>query len=73
MQYSLGFFTPGPTLPFGHAGAFGAPEFGGSFGFADPQVEIGYAYVTNRMGTTLTGDPRDRAIRDALYSVVGLS
>jgi CubicO group peptidase (beta-lactamase class C family) len=73
MQYSLGFFKPSPTLPFGNAGSFGAPGAGGSFGFADPQVEIGYAYVTNRMGTTLTGDPRDRAIRDALYSVVGLS
>jgi CubicO group peptidase (beta-lactamase class C family) len=66
MRYSLGFFKPGPTLPFGHPGSFGAPGAGGSFGFADPQARIGYAYVTNRMGTTLSGDPRDVALRNAI-------
>ena len=31
---------------------------------------IGYAYVTSRMGTYLTGDPRDVALRDALYAAL---
>lgn len=66
MRYSLGFFKPGPTLPFGHPGSFGAPGAGGSFGFADPQTAIGYAYVTNRMGTTMPFDPRDVALRTAM-------
>jgi CubicO group peptidase (beta-lactamase class C family) len=66
MRYSLGFFKPGPTLPFGHPQSFGAPGAGGSFGFADPVAGIGYAYITNRMGTTLTGDPRDVALRTAI-------
>jgi CubicO group peptidase (beta-lactamase class C family) len=66
MRYSLGFFKPGPTLPYGHPGSFGAPGAGGSFGFADPQAGIGYAYVTNRMGTALPLDPRDVALRMAL-------
>jgi CubicO group peptidase (beta-lactamase class C family) len=70
MRYSLGFFKPGPTLPFGHHGSFGAPGAGGSFGFADPQAGIGYAYVTNRMGTTLPFDPRDVALRMAISSIV---
>ena len=35
-------------------------------GFADPKDGIAYAYVTNRMGQTVTGDPRDVALRDAL-------
>ena len=70
MQYSLGFFRPGPTLRFGHDGAFGAPGAGGSFGFADPQAGIGYAYVTNRMGTALQGDPRDIALRTAIPSIL---
>jgi len=70
MRYSLGFFKPGPTLPFGHPGSFGAPGAGGSFGFADPQAGIGYAYVTNRMGTSLPADPRDVALRKAISSVV---
>lgn len=42
-------------------------------GFADPQAGIGYGYATNRMGTTLSGDPRDIAFRDASYSIAGLS
>jgi CubicO group peptidase (beta-lactamase class C family) len=69
MRYSLGFFKPGPTLQFGHPASFGAPGAGGSLGFADPQAGIGYAYVTNRMGTALTGDPRDVALREAMPSI----
>jgi CubicO group peptidase (beta-lactamase class C family) len=67
IQFSLGFMKPTPALPFGSATSFGAPGAGGAFGFADPAAGVGYAYVTNRMGTTLTGDPRDVALRDALY------
>ena len=69
MRFSLGFAKPGPTAPFGHPGSFGHPGAGGSFGFADPQAGIGYAYVTNRMGTTLPFDPRDVALRTALASI----
>jgi CubicO group peptidase (beta-lactamase class C family) len=73
VQFSLGFMKTNPSVPFGRPGSFGAPGAGGSMGFADPQARIGYAYVTNRMGTTLSGDLRDVALRDAIYSVVGLS
>jgi CubicO group peptidase (beta-lactamase class C family) len=66
MYFSLGFAKPGPTAPFGHPGSFGHPGAGGSFGFADPQAGIGYAYVTNRMGTSLPFDPRDVALRKAV-------
>jgi len=68
MRFSLGFCKPGPTSPFGHPGSFGHPGAGGSFGFADPQAGIGYAYVANRMGTTLPFDPRDVALRAAILS-----
>jgi CubicO group peptidase (beta-lactamase class C family) len=68
MQFSLGFCKPAPTAPFGHPGSFGHPGAGGSFGFADPKAGIGYAYVTNRMGTTLPFDPRDVALRGAMPS-----
>ena len=70
VQFSLGFMKPSPSWPFGHAGSFGAPGAGGSLGFADPQAGIGYAYVTSQMGTRSTGDPRDVALRDAVYSIV---
>jgi CubicO group peptidase (beta-lactamase class C family) len=68
--FALGFAKPSKKLPFGHPGAFGAPGAGGSFGYADPQVGIGYAYVMNRMGTYLM-DPRDIALRAALYRSIG--
>lgn len=70
VRFSLGFMQSSPEWPFGSEGSYGSPGFGGSLGYADPESAIGYAYVTNRMGTALTGDPRDVALRDALYSVV---
>ena len=66
VQFSLGFMKPSAAWAFGTPRAFGSPGAGGSFGFADPETKIGYAYVTCRMGTSLTGDPRDVALRDAL-------
>jgi CubicO group peptidase (beta-lactamase class C family) len=64
--FSLGFMKPSGSFPFGHAGAFGAPGAGGAMGYADPEVGIGYGYVTNRMGTNFHGDPRDVALRAAI-------
>jgi CubicO group peptidase (beta-lactamase class C family) len=69
-QFSLGFMKSAPGWSFGNAGSFGAPGAGGSLGFADPTAGIGYGYVTSQMGTHLTGDPRDIALRDALYAAV---
>jgi CubicO group peptidase (beta-lactamase class C family) len=73
IQFSLGFMKPSPEWPFGNASSFGAPGAGGSLGFADPTAGIGYGYVTSQMGTRLTGDPRDVALRDALYSAIQTS
>ena len=70
VQFSLGFMKSTPALPFGSAGSFGSPGAGGAFGFADPEAGVGYAYVTNRMGTRLSGDPRDVVLRDALYAAI---
>lgn len=70
VTFSLGFMKHCPVWSFGNEGSFGAPGTGGSLGFADPKVGIGYGYVTSRMGTSITGDPRELALRDALYSVI---
>jgi CubicO group peptidase (beta-lactamase class C family) len=70
VQLSLGFMKPSPSWPFGNEGSFGAPGSGGSLGFADPKAGVGYAYVTSQMGATLTGDPRDIALRNALYAII---
>jgi CubicO group peptidase (beta-lactamase class C family) len=68
VQFSLGFMKPGCAWSFGSPASFGSPGSGGSLGFADPITRIGYAYVTSQAGTALTGDPRDLALRDALFA-----
>jgi CubicO group peptidase (beta-lactamase class C family) len=73
VKFSLGFMKPSPVWSFGSASSFGSPGSGGSLGFADPSLGVGYAYVTSQMGTHLTGDPRDVALRDALYSAIQVS
>lgn len=65
-RFSLGFMQPSESFRFGHPGAFGAPGAGGSMGYADPLLRLGYGYVTNRMGMELSGDPRDVALRAAI-------
>lgn len=70
VRFSLGFMKPSPVWPFGNEDSFGSPGSGGSLGFADPKACIGYGYVTSQMGTTLTGDPRDLALRNVLYSII---
>ena len=70
VRFSLGFMKPGPIVSFGNVSSFGSPGAGGSLGFADPTAGVGYGYVTSQMGTTLTGDPRDIALRNAVYEVI---
>jgi CubicO group peptidase (beta-lactamase class C family) len=71
VAYSLGFMKPSAAWPFGSAASFGFPGAGGSIGFADPATAVGYAYVTSQMGTSITGDPREVALRDAMHAAVG--
>lgn len=69
--YSLGFSRPGADTAFGSSPrAFGTPGAGGSFGFADPDAGIGYAYVMTRMDYYVNDDPRELALRSAVYRCV---
>jgi CubicO group peptidase (beta-lactamase class C family) len=70
VRFSLGFMKPTPSIPFGGDRSYGSPGAGGAMGFADPDAQIGYGYVTDKMGTRLEGDPRDVALRRALYEAV---
>ncbi len=64
-QFSLGCCKPWPGFDFGSEQAFGTPGAGGSLGFADPKLEMGFCYAMNRMGFHLFDDPREKALREA--------
>jgi len=67
-SFSLGFLKPFPDGEFGrNEQSFGTPGAGGSFGFADPVAEIGYAYIMNKSGFYLLDDPREMGLRNAVY------
>ena len=71
-SYSLGFLRPGPEMTFGSSPrAFCTPGTGGSLGLADPDARLGYAYVMNKTDFYLFDDPREKALRDAIYRVIG--
>jgi CubicO group peptidase (beta-lactamase class C family) len=71
--FSLGFFKPFPKFRFGSSEkAFGHNGMGGSFGFADPDSGIGFAYAMNRCGFHPWSDPRELALRQAVFhDIVG--
>ncbi len=50
--------------------AFGHPGAGGSLGFADPDYQLGFGYVSQRMGQSLLIDARVIRLIDAIYSVL---
>lgn len=69
-RYSNGFLKP-PTFDFGNDHrAYGTMGAGGSFGFADPASGVGFAYAGTRMGFYLWNDPREKALRDAVFAVI---
>jgi CubicO group peptidase (beta-lactamase class C family) len=70
-NFSLGFMKPFPDFQFGSSDkSFGTPGAGGSFGFADPDAGIGFAYAMTKMGFFLFDDPREKSLRDALYTCI---
>ncbi len=66
LQMSLGFMRPSTKNPFAHPSSFGMLGFGGNLGFADPEAQVGFAYVANLNDLYLM-DPRQNALRFAMY------
>lgn len=50
--------------------AFGHPGAGGCVAFADPDFEVGFGYVTHRMGQGLLIDERAVRLIDAAYAIL---
>jgi hypothetical protein len=38
--------------------------------FADPDARLGFAYVMNKLDFYLENDPREKALRDAVYRAI---
>jgi CubicO group peptidase (beta-lactamase class C family) len=68
MRWGLGFMLTQPQLPLGpNPRAFGHGGWGGSLGIADPDAELSWAYVMNKMSPGTTGDTRAFSLATALY------
>ena len=46
--------------------AFGHPGAGGSIGFADPERELAFGFVTNNLGPFVLMDPRAQKLARVL-------
>lgn len=69
--YALGFMKPSRDFAFSSgSAAFGSPGTGGSFAFADPDLDVAWAYVPNRLGCRMWDDPREVALRQAFLRCV---
>jgi len=66
VAFSLGYMNGAPGWPQGdRETAFGHPGFGGSVGFADPEISMGFGFVCNALTLGLTGAGRATALADA--------
>lgn len=72
ITFSLGYAKPYPGFPLGSGPrSYAMAGAGGSIGMADPDLGLGYAYTPNKMGFGTPTDPREVALRDALYRCLG--
>ena len=50
--------------------SFGHNGWGGSLGFADPNLGIGIAYTTNNIYPTMTSDKRITSLLKKFYEII---
>jgi CubicO group peptidase (beta-lactamase class C family) len=69
ISWGAGFMRNTPNMFYGPtAEAFGHSGWGGSCAFADPTTRVSGAYVMNKQGSALIGDPRAVRLIEAAYS-----
>jgi CubicO group peptidase (beta-lactamase class C family) len=72
MSWGAGFMRNETEKPWGPGlSTFGHSGWGGACAFADPERRLGGAYVMNRQGTALMGDPRPKRLIEAAYAGLG--
>lgn len=70
IQFGLGFMLHAGMIPLGGPKSFGHFGAGGSVGWADPEAELGFGYVMNRMDLGLAGDLRSFTLINACYEAI---
>src|SRR5690606_25403930 len=74
-RFALGCWLDQPEVPnatFGMGpGAFGHPGAGGCIGFADPQRELAFGFVTNTLGPYVLMDPRAQRLARVASACLG--
>jgi CubicO group peptidase (beta-lactamase class C family) len=69
--WAMGYMTGGPGWPQGpRITSFGHPGFGGSTGFADPEIGMSFGMVTNTLTAGLTGAGRASVLADAARACI---
>jgi CubicO group peptidase (beta-lactamase class C family) len=68
IQFGLGFMLHSSLIELGGPRAFGHFGAGGSVGWADPDAELAFGYVMNRMDMGLAGDGRSYELINACYA-----
>ncbi len=70
IQFGLGFMLHAGMIPLGGPRSFGHFGAGGSVGWADPEAELAFGYVMNRMDLGLAGDLRSFNLINACYEAI---
>jgi CubicO group peptidase (beta-lactamase class C family) len=65
-RFCSGFFLPSTFAPLMGPRSFGHPGAGGSLAFADPDRQVGFAYVMNRMRQGLSAETRTAGLIEAV-------
>jgi CubicO group peptidase (beta-lactamase class C family) len=68
--FAMGFMVHGQFTPYAGPGSFGHPGAGGSVAFAQPERELGFAYVMNKMASNLAGDVRAARLIGAAAGII---
>ena len=71
--FGMGFMVHGPFSAYAGPGSYGHPGAGGSVAFAQPERELGFAYVMNKMADNLAGDLRAQRLIDAAAAAADAS
>lgn len=70
IQFGLGFMLHSSLIAFGGPKSFGHFGAGGSVGWADPDAELAFGYIMNRMDMGLAGDTRSFNLISACYDAI---